>query len=751
MMSRKLIILFISLICVPQISVSANNTEKNEGNYRVHLKELMATDTSVILRSAQSEFSFGVPLSARMLVEEATLELQYTNSISLVPRSQLTVSLNDVVIAQVSLRARSPEGRIRVRLPSTLLNSGYNKLTLGVAQHYTDSCEDPSSPELWTQINTEKSIITFKAKTKPLDFRLNSLPDLIDRKLWADYQLTILTVSDDPSDETLATGSLVAQGAALLLDYVPLVVSHQVVSRSNRNASSKLNFPGLDWKPLTGQDSVLIGTREQLKGLVAPGVLEQIKGSYIGIFPQEKDPSRFILLISGITEADMQLAAEVMSIRGHKLPAQKYVLIKDAIIQDRPGYQRPHAITPEKIYHFTKFNYKTKTLKGMYPAPVQIRFWVAPDLFAASDETLAMHLHLAYGAGIDPQSTLNVFLNGRFEHAVHMTEPHGVVYYDYVIKFLISSLQPGWNEIDFRPSMLPTNRGGECQPLFTDNLLVTLFDDSYFKMDSVASFAKLPDLELISRTGFPYTMNHNNSDVSIQITETDSATISSAWILMAKLAQTANRPLLNAEIGREINDKHDHLIIIGREKSLSLIHKNIVPEGLSDPLSTIVSQGTAETKSTFAALTNWFTNQSQQEEQSQDIVQYSSGLDNGLILFQFESPYKQGRSVLIVSAIESRDLATGLATLIEHSTWGKLTGGMLLWHPDSQDLQHFESAPAFYIGNAGLRSRLGYYFSDSPLKAIITILVGILFFVIVSRWLLVRFRKKHHPSVDDNA
>ncbi len=755
MMERVLTLIGILLLAVTQFSVVADAGE-NQAAQTIYLKELMATDTPVILRSAQSEYSFSIPLSARVQVEKASLDLRFTNSISLTARSQLKVALNDMILAQVPLRARSPEGRVSVRLPVALLKQGYNKLTFSVAQHYTESCEDPSSPELWTQIDTAKSALTFKSTYKPSGFRLNNLADLIDRKLWSEYRLRILTTSDNPNDDTLAAGALVAQSAALLLDYVPLVVSHKVVTRHSAKDKDQQRFPGLDWRSLGGGDGVLIGTNTELKDLVAKQILDKVTGPYLAIFPNEVDPAHFLLVVSGRDNAELQLAAQVLALRGATLPALQHVVISDAILHNQHGYQRPNAITSDRVYSFTEFGFQSTTLQGMYPEPAQLRFWAAPDLFSPGDAAIAMHLHLAYGAGVDLQSTLNLFLNGQFEHAIHITEPHGVVYYDYIVKIPVASLQPGWNEISFRPSMLPANLGGQCQPIFTDNLLVTLFDDSYLKMDKVAHFTKLPNLQLIGRTGYPYTMNHDETNVSVQVTETDSATVSAAWTLMAKLAQIAKYPLLHAQVGNQIHNDRDHLIIIGREATIPAKLKAAAPGSLSTSLLSRISsresnQQVPQTTDKFSKFTEWFKSSAPDEIKDQNEIKFSGDLNNSVILLQYESPFNRERSVLMLSALNSESLASEISALIQHKTWGKLAGGMFLWQTETQSAQQFESAQSFYIGDADLRSRIGFYFSDSPVAAILTILVGILLFVIVSRWLLVRFRRKHHPNVDDDA
>ncbi len=102
------------------------------------------------LRGSQSEVYFDIPLPARWRPLEMRLELVYRNSINLLAdHSQLRVKLNGLIIAQLKLDPARPEGRARIRLPLDLLQTGYNRLTLSVAQHSSvGECEDPGAPEL---------------------------------------------------------------------------------------------------------------------------------------------------------------------------------------------------------------------------------------------------------------------------------------------------------------------------------------------------------------------------------------------------------------------------------------------------------------------------------------------------------------------------------------------------------------------------------------------------------------------------
>ena len=146
----------------------------------VSLATLANLSGALRLTGAAASSSMSVPVSAREQVLAATLHLVVSNSISLITdRSQLAVRLNGRTIAQLQLSSRQPEATADIRIPAELPHPGYNTLSFAAAQHATENCEDPDSPELWTGIDTSASTLQMQTELKPLTPTLSDLDDLI--------------------------------------------------------------------------------------------------------------------------------------------------------------------------------------------------------------------------------------------------------------------------------------------------------------------------------------------------------------------------------------------------------------------------------------------------------------------------------------------------------------------------------------------------------------------------------------------
>src|SRR5687767_12996541 len=216
----------------PAANTAAPGQPSKAASGTVTLASLTPGTGPIRLRYTSDEFTLYVPVSPRSKVKSGLLHLQLTNSISLLKeRSQLAVRLNGRILAQIPLNPLQPESSVDIRLPVALLKAGYNKLTFSVAQHYTLQCEDPSAPELWTEIDTVLSTLTLDSDLVPLQPRLSDMNQLFDPKLGGEQGITIITAAPAPlREDQLQWGMLVAQGAALRLKYAPLPVRHEIAA-----------------------------------------------------------------------------------------------------------------------------------------------------------------------------------------------------------------------------------------------------------------------------------------------------------------------------------------------------------------------------------------------------------------------------------------------------------------------------------------------------------------------------------------
>jgi hypothetical protein len=413
-------------------------------------------------------------------------------------------------------------------------------------------------------------------------------------------------------------------------------------------------------------------------------------------------------------------------------------------------YANTNAIQSDQRYSLSGFGVQTTTLGGSGSETMEIELWVPPDLFVPADSSLQVHLHMAYGAGSDATSVVNVELNDRFASAIRLADVDGGVFRDYVVPLPASWLQPGTNILRFRAHMTPVSEGDICFSPSGEALLVSIFDDSWLLLSDAQHHVELPDLQLMARTGFPFSSPADGSELHIRTTSLDGDTVASGWTLLGKLTQLSGIPPWQVTIGTDPAAKGRHEIIVGPVNELpeppmdaapvqfgdnGLLKAEILrmPRGEND--SRLVTsffpagEGLAERQAVVPALAS---------------IAYEAETDGRSYLVQYESPVEAGRLITVVTALSPAALHQAVARLVEFDLWGSLYGDLAIWNPTLEAAETAWVGDRFHLGEADLQSRANFFFSERPWVWIGLLIVAALIFAFTSAKLLGR-RARHQP------
>ena len=689
--------------------------------YQVPFSQFMIEDEQVILRNTNGAYTISIPLADRVDIQSALFHLEYTSSINLLDeRSQLAVIFNGQVIAQIPLHRAQPEGAVDIRLPIALFKHGFNQLTIAAAQHYTMKCEDPAAPELWTQVNTEHSTLSFQGKLKPLEGKLSQLGLLFDRKSWGPQKLNVV-VSDNEIDQGVKWGAVAAEGAALRLHYIPLDVSRSAAIVANA-------------------DNIVIGTAPQINSLLGAAPRDAITGSYIGLMPLPDDPTHFALILSGQTPEEVERAISTFCAINFPFPDSTSMIVQAVKFPAYLPYQGQLVAQEHTSYRFSELGYKTATIQGWThgdaPNYFEFQLTLPPDIYAPEASQVEFRLHFAHGAGLRSDSVLNLFVNGTFENAVYLNDVNGASYQDYKVEVPLRNLKPGPNTVRFVPAMVPLV-SDFCEILQQQNLLLTLFDDSVVKLPDASHYTQLPDLQLFNQTIFPLVSKPAGADLAVEVTAKDSATLSAAWTFLAKLAQKASVPLTDATVSFQLGSTDRNLVVIGAASQIPTDVMQVAPfnlgamnkVGYEQPLLRPLGDQSANSDAGMRS-----------------DVEGTGGLGSLGIAMQFRSPYSSSKSVFLLSA-DSPDLLQKRTTqLISTPIWGSLHGDVCVWDDGDTVAVGQKIGPSYDVGSVSLNTRVDYYTSRNPLPFILGILVLVIILALVVRRLLTSYKVRHHGT-----
>jgi hypothetical protein len=741
------------LILLATASVGqAQDSSENSGSVYADsfsLDRLMSQSEQVMLKSAADRYAFYLPLSPRAQVSKATLDLVFTNSISLLePRSQLRIRVNGKVVGQTLLEARNPARELNVDMPADLMTPGYNELEIFVAQHYANQCENPMSPELWTNIDTALSRLSFEYDLVPVAESLADIPTLIDPLGWNPFDLTLLTPASELQDSDLMLGAGLSLGVATLLRYRPLKVMHAVAIPAAtdvvEDASGRVALIG---NP-ADNDAILFGTSDQISQFLPAAISAEIAGPYIGLARHVGNASRFVLIISGRDSDEVAIAAKAFVLAGAALPDVPGITVDDVVAPEVPRYANSHAIEAGNRYDFAGLGAQTTTL-GTGADRMEFEIWLAPDMFVPADSVLEVHIHMAYGAGSDPGSVVNLELNGEVASAIRLVSQDGGIFRDYVIPVPASWLRPGSNTLRFRAFMAPMSKGDICFAPSDSGLFASIFDDSWLLLTEARHRVELPNLQLTARTGFPYSTPADGSELHVRTTSMNSDVVASAWMLIGKMTQLGGVPLWRATIGTGPTEEGRHEIVVGPIGDLppTLMEEAPVrfgPDGLLK--STVLEMAAGETDSeTVRGLFSAGQSLARTPSMTRALasVSYAGGPDGRSYLLQFESPTESGRLVTLVTSASASSLHSGVDRLVEFDLWGSLNGDLAIWDMSPGFARTATVGPQFHLGQTDLQSRASFFFSQRPGLWVGLLIIAALFFGVLSvRLLRERLRQR---------
>lgn len=723
----------------------------------IPLAVLNASPMPLDLRGLAPRAGLSIPVPARMKIESSELELYYTNSIALQARSLLAISLNERILAQLPLKAAQPNNAARISLPLQNQPAGYHSLSLSAAQHYADMCEDGSAAELFTQIDMQQSTLRLRATREPIPTSLAHLDELFDKRLWLN-QFPLSIVSAEPA--LLEASTLAAQGVALRLDFIPVNISYQTVAPdSNADAiQDESYFPGLAAHADTQGDIVLIGSRQSLAAIVSPKLLEQIKGAYLGLFPLDADPTRGVLLISGLDAQQVTEAARVFALHKLALPDRQDIHIKNldmpqdfSRLQGNPNQSNP----PDENgwVSFSRLDFATTTLHGMYPKPAELNFWAFAEMFDPQQRNLTAELSFAYGAGFDQKSALNIFLNGKFIQALHLDNPHGEQLWRTRITIPVAQLKAGQNTLSFAPSLIGKDVGGECRPIFTENLYVSIADDSRIALPPSNGFMRLPDLSLLARTGLPYTQPYDGGGSALVVLDDDADTHSAALTLIGKLAQINKAALTGLVTTRDLARlKGDHnLLLVGKSTNLPDNLKNEIAAFIPGLRWQNLVVGVQESQ-IQASLQSWLDNPMQspvgmkKSTPASAALSLERGLGQSNAAVQFQSSFSGG-TVTLFSANDPKRLRNGINQLVSFDTWGALNGNGMLWSISGEALGFSFPVSHSFVGDIPTTTWLTLTLGDRPWLLLVLALSIILATSLLTWFMLRRRARRFKPGV----
>ena len=655
------------------------------------------------------------------VVRQATMHLYYHFSPSLIPAmSNMKVMLNGTVFATVPVPQNPGPNAMQeadLVIPAELLVRN-NQLTFEFIGHYAQSCEDPTNSVLWAHVDPYTKIV-FSGDKLPLanDLKLLPLP-FFDSQL-STAPVIPIAFGATPSLKGLEAAGVISSWFGALADY-----------RTVRFPVSIGTLP-------TG-NVVLIAENPSA---LPPGLnLSAVDAPLVAVRVNPVDPYGKVLIITG-ANADQTLQAAqavamgapglsgaISSVNSIQLPVRK--------ADDAPRWE----MEGDRVQ---LWNYNTtESLQSDGNAPMVAYFRVPPDLFYGDRANILLHLDYRYNSiPIGPISSMQVELNDAYLGSMPLTPSHAPSRQSSVnMGIPVVNLRPFSNSMKFDLTFQLLRSGG-CDTASPGNLMGAILRSSYIDLRGLPRWAAMPNLELFSNAGFPFTRYADLSQTDVVLSDQPTQQEIETYVtLLGHFGAETGFPALRVTVSgpdalRSGADTDFLVIETGQENGQIGRLASAMPVTVGEN-----SLKVQDTRGFFATFHNaWWKIRSSDELNSGELD--TTGVPDALIE-EIESPYASGRTVVLVDMKSNADFDPMMTAFLESSQSSAVSGTVALLSGTRFESYRIGNN-VYHVGVLPWWTALSLWFRQVPWMVDLAVLaISLIFAIWIRGWLRSKARQR---------
>ena len=687
----------------------------------------LGTTQAIRMHGTDAFYSIYFSLPQDEVAKQASLHLVYHFSPSLIPAlSHLKLMLNGTLFATLPVPQAASSGNgagggaieSDVALPAELLVRS-NELTFEFVGHYTEGCEDPLNTALWAQVDTN-SAITVAGALLPLSDELKNLPlPFFDAKLAAPPVIPVV-FGATPSLQGLEAAGVVTSWLGALADYRPVRFPVSVGTLPPGNVV------------LIAEDGNALPPGLNLAAPNLPTVAERTN---------PVDPYGKVLIITGGDAAQTLQAAQAVAtgwpgLAGATAAINEMQLPGKSRPDDAPRWQEPGDRV--KLVNFAT----PQELEGDGSGPLNAYYRVPPDLYYGDKQNVLLHLDYRYNSvPIGPISSMQVESNDAYLGSVPLPpgrDPSKRASANMALP--VVNLRPFSNSMTFLLTFQQV-RPGTCRDTVPPNLMGSILGSSYIDLSGIPHWAALPNLELFSNAGFPFTRYADLSETQVVLPEQPTRQeIETYLTLMGHFGAETGYPALRVTVTgpdalRAGNDAD--LLVIGTGQDNSAVNQLAPSMPVTVGANNLKVQ---DTRGFFATFHNaWWKIPTNDELPSGDIG--ATGVPDALVE-EIESPYQSGRTVVVVEMKDATVFEPMMGGFLESAQSSAVSGTVALLSG-----RRFESYrignSVYHVGVLPWWTALSLWFSEVPWMVDLAVLaISLIFAIWIRGWLRGRARRR---------
>jgi cellulose synthase (UDP-forming) len=716
----------------PQAPVADINAPVPPGEYHDHFTLAEAGESQIDqieLHSIDTKHSIYFTLPETHVIGTAKIHVHYAFSPSLLPQlSHIELMMNGTLFATIQ-PTPGPNGRSDSRdaeadftIPSELLVHN-NTLTFEFIGHYTMECEDPANTTLWARV-FPSTYIDIRGNLLHLADDLKHLPmPFVDPAVIQPISVPVVF----PTAPSLKA----VQAAGIVTSYFGMVSENRPV-----------RFP-VHIGTIPSGNAILIA--ENPSSLPAELNLSGVHSPTVAMRDNPSDPSSKLLIVTGGDANDLIKAAQAIALHtdvldGPQAPIDTLKLPDKRAPDDAPRWARTdHTIA---LWDYSSAD----QMQGDGTAPLNVYFRIPPDIYY-NTEGPNTRLHVVYrynSVPIGPISSMQVKVNNAFMGSIPLIpgqETSRRMQTDVPVP--IVNLRPFSNTLSFDFTFQLLKDAG-CKNTTPINMQGAILGDSYLDLRDYPHWAAMPNLELFSNAGFPFTRVADLSETTVVLplapTEQE---IETFITLMGHFGRQTGLPGLRVTVaGPDAlhEGANTDFLIIGTGNDQPAF------DALSSHLPVSLGSGQIQVRDTNGFFVNllhhaWWKLDSNEHTESGTLT---AGGTPDAIVESIQSPYDIAGSRTIV-AIHFKDgaaFAPFMDKFMEVQQTHDISDSVAVFHG-----AQFESfrigSKVYHVGVLPWWTRLMLWFTQVPwLAAVVIIILAFLLAIWTRQWLRARARAR---------
>ncbi|MGO4388983.1 cellulose biosynthesis cyclic di-GMP-binding regulatory protein BcsB [Microvirga sp. 2YAF29] len=476
----------------------------------------------------------------------ASLSLGYQNAVVVMPEaSRLRISINGENVIDTPIASSDAVKRVTANVRPGLLRAGQNFIRMEALQRHRTDCTITATYELWTDVDSRSTMLTFAEGTTKT---LRSLEDL-------------------PAIGVDATGVTTIRVVAPKV-YRPEIRDRllrlvQMIALRGRYARPVIQVVETDPGPSpVGTIKVVMGVASELRGLV-PGIPDVAMQQPLTMMMPETGSGGSTLLVSGPSWADLDSAIAVIGSQ-----AVNMANVQRGVI-DTAAWHWPDITTAfgRRSFRFSDLGVPTQEFSGRR-LKAQFALSLPSDFYATEYGEALLYVDAAYTSAVRPGSHIDIYVNDKISTQMTITA-QGDIVRRHTIRLPLKNFKSGLNFVTVEVGLI-TDADNRCAPgetLSEANRFV-LFDTSTFEFPDFGRIGLQPDLGVLSVGHFP---NDDEVATTVVLARPDPLNVSAAGTFLARMARSAGAPV-RAQFSNAASAEDESVLFVGAVEQ--------IPQGL---------------------------------------------------------------------------------------------------------------------------------------------------------------------------